>query len=61
MAAGSTIRSRLERRKEWAFTLLSIAYVLVIAFPILWMALMMFKAEDIMFERPTGLAVQAHA
>ena len=53
MAAGSTIRSRLERRKEWAFTLLSIAYVLVIAFPILWMALMMFKAEDIMFERPT--------
>jgi multiple sugar transport system permease protein len=53
VAAGSTIRSRLERRKEWAFTLLSIAYVLVIAFPILWMALMMFKAEDIMFERPT--------
>jgi len=53
VAAGSTIRSRLERRKEWAFTLLSIAYVLVIAFPVIWMALMMFKAEDIMFERPT--------
>ncbi len=53
MTTGSAIRGQTERRRELAFTILSIAYVLIVVFPVIWMALMMFKAESVMFARPT--------
>ena len=53
MTTGSAIRGQTERRRELAFTLLSIAYVLIVIFPVIWMALMMFKADTDMFARPT--------
>ena len=53
MAEISAIPGQSSRRRELAFTALSFAYILVILFPVIWMALMMFKAEQVMFARPT--------
>src|SRR5687768_5567759 len=35
------------------FTLIAIAYGMVILFPVVWMATMMVKPASVMFERPT--------
>ena len=42
-----------QKQKNWIYTLVAWAYVLVVLFPVLWMALMMFKPESVMFQRPT--------
>lgn len=51
--SGPRIAGRAERRAQWLFTLLTLVWVLVIIFPVVWMGLMMFKAETDMFARPT--------
>lgn len=50
MAAGG--RQRAASRRRSLFTLVAAAWALVVVFPVLWMALMMFKPEAIMFARP---------
>jgi multiple sugar transport system permease protein len=42
-----------QKQKDWLYTLLAWTYVLVVLFPVIWMALMMFKPESVMFQRPT--------
>lgn len=42
-----------QKQKVWLYTLLAWTYVLVVLFPVIWMALMMFKPESVMFQRPT--------
>ena len=42
-----------QKQKDWFYTLLAWIYVLVVLFPVIWMALMMFKPESVMFQRPT--------
>jgi multiple sugar transport system permease protein len=42
-----------QKQKDWLYTLLAWIYVLVLLFPVIWMALMMFKPESVMFQRPT--------
>lgn len=42
-----------QKQKDWLYTLLAWIYVLVALFPVIWMALMMFKPESVMFQRPT--------
>jgi multiple sugar transport system permease protein len=50
MPAGG--RERAASRRRTLFTLVAAAWALVVVFPVLWMALMMFKPEAIMFARP---------
>jgi multiple sugar transport system permease protein len=50
MAAG--VRARAANRRRTLFTLVAGAWALVVVCPVLWMALMMFKPEAIMFARP---------
>jgi len=45
-------RQRAERRRRTLFTVVAAAWALVVVLPVLWMALMMFKPEAIMFARP---------
>ena len=45
-------RARAESRRRTLFTLLAAAWALIVVLPVLWMALMMFKPEAIMFARP---------
>jgi len=47
-----TTRERAESRRRTLFTLLAAAWALIVVLPVLWMALMMFKPEAIMFARP---------
>ena len=49
MSAGTVGR----QRHAALFTLLAIAYGIVILFPVVWMASMMIKPAAVMFERPT--------
>jgi multiple sugar transport system permease protein len=49
----STHQGLSQKQKDWLFTLLAWTYVLVVLFPVIWMALMMFKPESVMFQRPT--------
>lgn len=49
---GGGPRGRAARRRELVFTLVALAWALVVLFPVLWMTLMMFKPEAIMFARP---------
>jgi multiple sugar transport system permease protein len=46
------IRERAASRRRTLFTLVALAWALVVLFPVFWMALMMFKPEAIMFARP---------
>ncbi len=51
---GSVTNQRLSpKQKDWLFTAVAWIYVLVVLFPVMWMALMMFKPESVMFQRPT--------
>ena len=45
-------RQQAESRRRTLFTLVAAAWALVVVLPVLWMALMMFKPEAIMFARP---------
>ena len=45
-------RARAESRRRTLFTLLAAGWALVVVLPVLWMTLMMFKPEAIMFARP---------
>ena len=45
-------RARAESRRRTIFTLVAALWALVVVLPVVWMALMMFKPETIMFERP---------
>jgi multiple sugar transport system permease protein len=45
-------RALAESRRRTLFTLLAAAWALIVVLPVLWMALMMFKPEAIMFARP---------
>jgi multiple sugar transport system permease protein len=47
-----TTRERIENRRRTLFTLVAAAWALIVVLPVLWMALMMFKPEAIMFARP---------
>ena len=47
-----TTRERAQSRRRTLFTLLAAAWALIVVLPVLWMALMMFKPEAIMFARP---------
>jgi len=47
-----SVRERAARRRQLLFTLLAAAGALAVVFPVLWMALMMFKPEAVMFARP---------
>lgn len=49
---GGAARARSARRRAWLFTLAAAVWALVVVFPVMWMALMMFKPEAIMFARP---------
>lgn len=42
-----------QKQKDCLYTIITWTYVLVVLFPVIWMALMMFKPESVMFERPT--------
>jgi multiple sugar transport system permease protein len=46
------VRERAARPRGTVFTVLAAGWALAAVFPVLWMALMMFKPETIMFERP---------
>jgi multiple sugar transport system permease protein len=46
------VRERAASRRRTLFTLVALAWALVVLFPVFWMALMMFKPEAIMFARP---------
>lgn len=48
----ASVRERAASRRRTLFTLVAAAWALVVVFPVLWMALMMFKPEAIMFARP---------
>ncbi|HEY7519718.1 MAG TPA: carbohydrate ABC transporter permease [Methylomirabilota bacterium] len=50
MRAG--VRARAESRRRTIFTLVAALWALVVVLPVVWMALMMFKPETIMFARP---------
>ena len=45
-------RQRAESRRRTFFTLVAAGWALIVVLPVLWMALMMFKPEAIMFARP---------
>lgn len=45
-------RQQAESRRRSLFTFVAAAWALVVVLPVLWMALMMFKPEAIMFARP---------
>ena len=47
-----SVRERAARRRQLLFTLLAAVGALAVVFPVLWMALMMFKPEAVMFARP---------
>lgn len=51
MSYGHMVASRSRRR---FFTILVIAYLAVVLFPVFWMLLMVFRPEDQMFVRPTA-------
>ncbi len=40
-------------RQTHLWTIVTLVYAALILFPVFWMATMMFKPEDVMFERPT--------
>jgi multiple sugar transport system permease protein len=46
------VAERAARRRAWLFTGLAALWALAALLPVIWMALMMFKPEAIMFERP---------
>lgn len=48
-----TSAMRSEKRNELLYTAVTWAIVLTVLFPVFWMALMIFKPESVMFERPT--------
>ncbi len=48
----ASVRERAASRRRTLFTAVAAAWALVVVFPVLWMALMMFKPEAIMFARP---------
>jgi multiple sugar transport system permease protein len=50
MRAGA--RDRAASRRRTLFTLVAVAWALVVVFPVVWIGLMMFKPEAIMFARP---------
>jgi multiple sugar transport system permease protein len=45
-------RQQAESRRRTLFTLVAAAWALIVVLPVLWMTLMMFKPEAIMFARP---------
>jgi len=45
--------SAARERRSIAFTVLCVLYLIVMLFPVYWMAMMMFKPSDVMFVRPT--------
>ncbi len=45
--------SAFSDRRTSLWTLVSLSYAGLILFPVFWMGLMMFKPEEVMFERPT--------
>ena len=47
-----SVRERAARRRQLLFTLLAAVGALAVVFPVLWMTLMMFKPEAVMFARP---------
>jgi multiple sugar transport system permease protein len=47
-----SVRERAARRRQLLFTLLAAVGALAVVFPVLWMTLMMFKPEGVMFARP---------
>jgi len=47
-----SVRERAARRRQLFFTLVAAVGALAVVFPVLWMALMMFKPEAVMFARP---------
>lgn len=49
----SMSQSRAQRHTRWFYTMLTLVWVVIVVFPVLWMALMMFKANEDMFARPT--------
>jgi multiple sugar transport system permease protein len=50
----STNPKQAKKRNGWGFTLLAWGIAVVFLFPVLWMAIMMFKPEKVMFEVPTA-------
>ena len=48
----SSVRVRAESRRRTFYTLVAGVWSLVVVLPVIWMALMMFKPEAIMFARP---------
>ena len=48
----SSVRVRAESRRRTFYTLVAGVWALVVVLPVIWMALMMFKPEAIMFARP---------
>jgi multiple sugar transport system permease protein len=45
--------SAARERRSISFTVLCVLYLIVMLFPVYWMAMMMFKPSDVMFVRPT--------
>jgi multiple sugar transport system permease protein len=48
----TSARARAESRRRTFYTLVAGVWALVVVLPVIWMALMMFKPEAIMFARP---------
>ena len=50
------MRASARRRRASVFIVLSLLYLVVLLFPVYWMAMMMLKPSDLMFVRPTEWA-----
>ena len=50
------MRAAARRRRAFVFLVLSLLYLIVLLFPVYWMAMMMVKPADLMFVRPTEWA-----
>lgn len=50
------MRAAARRRRALMFLVLSLLYLVILLFPVYWMAMMMVKPADLMFVRPTEWA-----
>ena len=50
------MRASARRRRAFMFLALSLLYLVILLFPVYWMAMMMVKPADLMFVRPTEWA-----
>jgi len=50
------VRAAARRRRAFIYLALSLLYLVILLFPVYWMAMMMVKPADLMFVRPTEWA-----